>query len=234
IVRRKGITETGLVAIILVLASGIVLGALVYQFTVKGKQVGSIELCRQNVLTASKVVALGKADIWPITNCFTEDLGKLPEKEEEAITLIAEGIRKCWYMWGEGKLTPWSSTWLSRNIMCHVCTMFEPSAEVSIEKLHGWMRTHNIPGKELTYYDFLKEGYIPFIYPALEEEAKAKKVDLTKGMKWAVFYAYGTRADWLRFPLIGGLVLEEPKQGVAFLPTNELGGICTYTTIKLK
>jgi hypothetical protein len=131
---KKNAQTATLAMIIIVLASSIVIGALIYKISATGNCKTNTEACRFSILAAAKSKKI-KGGI-PITElkCSRENLQKcdviLKKKDiveddkinqDKAHKIIADAMAECWYMVGEGKLDPFSS-WDTKGISyCLVC-----------------------------------------------------------------------------------------------------------------
>jgi len=91
------------------------------------------------------------------------------KNEEEIAQLYSEEILSCWSMMGEGKLSLFPNWWVTKfgvgtvHPSCVICSRMAfdkvglEKSEIDISKadILEYMMTHKIPGKELTYYEYI-------------------------------------------------------------------------------
>lgn len=143
---RRGIGETALVAIILAVVGGLVVGGVVGTIVIKGKARIDIEACKANVATA----ALSKQTL-PVTKCYTNPVGELEFSGKESDYVpkvsrqIADLVSDCKYQFGEVNALPWkgpSFRFFEGYGICFVCSTF--SLPVPKGKSFASLKTQDI------------------------------------------------------------------------------------------
>ncbi|MBW2981368.1 hypothetical protein KY343_00680 [Candidatus Woesearchaeota archaeon] len=140
-IRNKKADVGTLALLIIVLASSSVLGGFVYKWASEAKEESKIEACRLSILRAAQEkrvgipgvkkpgVALSKLD------CPRGELGDIIIRKKDVVEddkinqdkthrMIAEGMRECWRMAGEGTLDPfsyWSDDTYEGQSLCLQC-----------------------------------------------------------------------------------------------------------------
>ena len=166
---RRGIGETALIAIILAVAGGLVIGGVVTTIVIKGKGRVDLDACRANVLTASQT-----AQLIPVNKCFTKNAGNLEYSgktatyQREVAGQVSKLMQECRYQFGEASHLPWRGDFFTRGEpICFTCSTFRlpekaPNA-VTTHSLRQWMEKNVLPGGQ-TYYDYIIES-VPFKDP---------------------------------------------------------------------
>jgi len=130
-----------LALIIIVLATAAVLGGFVYKWGVQQGEESKVEACRLSILRAAQEKKIGMPGVKEAGTAFSKlecPRGELGDiyitksdvvendviNQDKAHRIIAEGMRECWYMAGEGKYDPfsyWSSDTDKGKSICLIC-----------------------------------------------------------------------------------------------------------------
>lgn len=128
--------ETAIIAVILVLASGLVIGGAMQYFIVGAKNKISLDACRLNVKTAAVAAVAGKEV--KLDNCFTKDVGALtysgkPEEFEKEMSIhIGQQLADCAYQFDPKLGVPYQKEWLSSSTVCFICSTFSFPEETPV------------------------------------------------------------------------------------------------------
>ena len=172
----RGLAEGALVAIIIAIASGIVLGGVAGTLVLKGKQKLNIAACKADVEAAALTAQLAQ-----VNSCYTKPIGALDFSgneltyAEEVSKQVSELLYECRFQFGEAPHLPWKGSWLSTEPICFVCSTFSlpekapPGLKgqklgVSTSKLADWLKSHKTATGKTTYYDYVIQS-IPFKDP---------------------------------------------------------------------
>lgn len=157
---RKAIAETALVAIILAVAGGLVLGGVAVSIIGKGRGQVDLNACRSNVALAVK----SKQTI-DVRQCYTREVGSLDYSgnrdtyTEEMASQVARYLYECRYQFGESAGVPWKGNVWSNIHVCSVCSTFslpaEGKGEIRTDDIIKWMREHKLSTGP-TYEEYLK------------------------------------------------------------------------------
>ncbi len=139
---KKTAEVSALAAIIIVLASAILIGGVVYKLAIEGKALSDIEKCRLSILAAAttkSAPSVGEKVPVPKTGthyipirCTRGKLGDVVLKKEDIVEnsvinqdkahkIIADAMAECWWMVGEGKLDPFSNWQDKGKSYCLMC-----------------------------------------------------------------------------------------------------------------
>ena len=115
--------------------------------------------------------------------------GDRNKKEESINRIVSREIAECWSMMGEGKLQIFTREVTKKN-SCVICTQVEfgENLKKDFQTINGiakYMFEHKVPGKEISYYEFLYGKNNPEIYNSKEDF-------LTTNKKSIVFYEKST------------------------------------------
>lgn len=191
---RRGIAEAALVAIILAVAGGIAIGAVVINITVQGKERINIEACRSNVIAASKTAQLLK-----VTKCFTDANGHLEYSgnkktySKEIGSQIGQMLRDCRYQFGETDALPWKGYLFDSGSICFACSTFSLPSDapdnLGRQFVINAMQEQKLRSGE-TYYDYVVKS-APFNdkdYLFIEEATRTSNLFLLEqGLKFEKF-----------------------------------------------
>jgi hypothetical protein len=92
----------------------------------------------------------------PPIECKTNIVEVKTDEEEEIKHILAEGARKCWQTWREGKET----FSIGSDIFCHVCSIQEHDVNFQLSGFDGYIQNILMPGTKMTYYDYFTQSLI--------------------------------------------------------------------------
>ncbi|MBR9691286.1 hypothetical protein GOV06_00710 [Candidatus Woesearchaeota archaeon] len=124
-----------LAMIIIVVASALVIGAVIYRLTKDAGCKTNIEACRFSILLAAESKRAPKpfaGEPYSAIKCPRDELCDLTIKKKDIVEdglinqdkahkLIADAMAECWYMVGEGKIDPFSYWDTGGQSYCLVC-----------------------------------------------------------------------------------------------------------------
>ena len=126
--------------------------------------------CRAVLASRSNaVVKTGEFFLGEITQkCKKDEIKESVKSEDEAMEVIADSMKRCWYRYGEGEYD-FMSSWDKEGNWCFTC------ARVNIEDKNGlgiyeysdlidWMSNNEIVyknGSKISYYDYVNVKYSP-------------------------------------------------------------------------
>ena len=153
------------------------------------------QTCWNDVALHSKLVGATKAEVTPDIKCPThQETIKKSDSDEEASQKIATAWARCWANWHRGQAVLFNDT----GTYCHVCHIFTFENREQLEGLYTYMRTHNVPGTEMNYLNYLtpfstqETGYVEYFPTELSEDQK-KEVGETLDLendKYAIIFLY--------------------------------------------
>jgi len=199
---KKGMTQKTIIEILLAIVSALILMLVLGQFGDILTDTTPREICKVSAYTRSayfeKNIAFQKIFGIPSLKCKTEYdcLATGSGCSKPYITTKvkdAEGIKKeiagnmynCWDNFGEGKIDPIGGSFNLGSNVCLICSRikFDDKAKSEIKQVNNlvdYLSTNKIPGKNITYSQFLTRSNKP---NALGAEYK---IDLSK--EYAVVY----------------------------------------------
>jgi len=152
--KKAELTTTQIVTIVILVVSFIVLVAF-FVFLNFGKT-SSEEVCRNSVLLSSKGLTDSSVNCKTDYICLSKsgrcekqnsvEIIKVKDKDE-LFSVLAEKMKRCWWMFGEGKYDYAGSRWVNKNV-CSFCSEIYFDESVS-EFLDG---ERSIPKDELYVY----------------------------------------------------------------------------------
>jgi hypothetical protein len=131
-IRSKKADVGTLALIIIVLASAAVLGGFVYKWGTGAKEESKVEACRMSILNAARSKQLNfQAPLLSI-DCPRGQLGDIILRKKDIVEdnkidvkkahrIIAEGMKECWHMVGEGLYDPFSAWEGADTSYCLIC-----------------------------------------------------------------------------------------------------------------
>lgn len=162
---KRGITVRFLIIIIIAVISLAVIIAFLIKFP--GREIIDKETCHQSVLMRS-MPGIGEAMKRTVNlRCKTEDI-LINYKDKELIKeRIANAMYDCWWMLGEGRLSPFLEGNLKEmgilpaKSACVICSKIEFSDRTrkkftSID-ITDYVQDIKIPGKEITYFEYFTD-----------------------------------------------------------------------------
>lgn len=177
--------ETAVIAIILVLASGLVIGGAMQYFVVGAKNKINLDACRLNVRTAAIAAIAGK-DV-KLDNCFTQDVGHLKysgdaEQYEKEVSLqIGQQLADCAYQFDPKLGVPYQKEWFGSSTVCFICSTFsfpeDPPGNIPVlaqDRLLGVLRSTKKTAQQ-SYFDAFS-----FALPFPGDPDRGTYVSLTK------------------------------------------------------
>ncbi len=151
--------ETVVVTAIVVIIAGAILLFAAKLIADIGKESVDREACRNSVLLKERSKVLGKPLIGDIT-CETNFVEVDDTGLDEIKSIVTNEAYDCWYQFGEGERDFLSDydAWKGDN-WCFVCSRIDYSEDVQKEvsgyELVGYWAENKIPGKSLTFFDYL-------------------------------------------------------------------------------
>jgi len=129
---KKHAQTSTVVFLIIILASALVIGILVYKVSTGAQSKTKIDACRFSILAAAQSKKLQSGNPLTEMKCPRGELGDVLLKkrdivedgkinQDKAHKIIADAMAECWYMSGEGKADPFAN-WDKRGISyCLIC-----------------------------------------------------------------------------------------------------------------
>lgn len=251
--KKAELTTTQIVIIIILIASFLIL--LYFLFFYNPANVSEEELCYNSVVLSSGTSIAGSqtVDLDCRTKyvCITKDGGceKMtdPEKikvgnKEEVYLALAEEMRKCWSMFGEGKLEYVGDDILGGDLHCSICSQvaFDDSTKkieglstgiIDREDFFKYLTSKKIKDSDLTYSEYLYEinNFEGFNSLLKEQNSEFGSIDTSKS-HYIVMGIYAEGSDFLKVVTgttigvitIGGIIAA-PFTGGASLGLTKIG-----------
>ena len=153
----------------------VVLGSISYVIFVEREDVFTRKICQISVYFSDQTLGIfekiGLGGIY----CKTywkefEDL-----KKDKFLGSIAENMRQCWWMWGEGKLDPSGKNLVKwSDNQCFNCYIVEPLGdvpEITLQDLEDYLITKSIADTDTSYWNYFKgfnNNGIIFNFPSIQ------------------------------------------------------------------
>lgn len=244
---KRGIAETTLVVLILTMVTAGLLGGFTYNYIKKQQAQNPEEICRLSIFKAAQLKKIsGGQQLSPI-DCERTELVLTKDditeddkiNQEKASKILAEGMRRCWHMVGEGKMDPFSNWDTKETSYCLVCKTikFDGALQRFIEESStnketaqkrgpggfiqspmNYVAQTTMPGRQETYWQYLYKSE-----PRLEQQSftnLAKSVIEEDSLMLVSMYKTDQKSTLVTAALaVGGFVLVVG------------GGILTYTGV---
>ncbi len=254
---KKGEMSTKqIVTLIILITSFLIL--LYFLFFFNPADASDEEICRNSVALRSGAGVID-SEVVPLDCktsyvCFTEDgsCEKMtnPEKikvesKEDVYYGLAEEMRKCWWMFGEGKLKYISDEIKGNNLYCSICSQVTfddsilelegfSSGEIDRKEFFDYLASKKIEGSSETYMDYLiGTNNVEGMEDLLEEQNSSfGSINLRKS-QYVVMGAYSEGSDVGKV-LVGALGLLIVIKGVVLaIPSggSSLGLVWTGVTL---
>ncbi|MBU0958357.1 MAG: hypothetical protein KKB31_00285 [Nanoarchaeota archaeon] len=171
--KRGELTTQQIVTLVILIVSFIIILIFIFLLDLGGTT--DAEICRNSVVLRGNSVVPGDAvglDCGREYLCITKDGScegltnpevKKVDNLEGIYGVVAEEMRSCWWMFGEGKVKYIDDAALKRN-HCSICDqiLFDDSLEellegevkISKDALYDYLATNNMVGKENTYAEY--------------------------------------------------------------------------------
>lgn len=141
------------------------------------------DMCRNSVKIASyKVSGMG---LYENIKCPTQYQTITQTSNEEIKNEIAERMRKCYWMFGEGKFELFEEE--SENF-CAVCYVLDFKEKKKITGLTNYLLTNKLQGSQISYYEYLT----PFqkTEDLVAQTTNAKEDFIDTHQKYAIMFNY--------------------------------------------
>jgi hypothetical protein len=160
---KKGMMETIVKAIPVIIIGAILLGVVLVSIFVFTKSSVDREACRDSVLLKARSKVLGNT-LFDQLQCETDNVKVKATAEDEIYTELAGEMYDCWYQFGEGKVDFLDDydAWQGDR-WCFVCSkltfdedVVEDVDGVSVDNFNDFMATKTIPlKKEQTFHNYI-------------------------------------------------------------------------------
>lgn len=173
---KKGtsVGRDSVVNLILALAVLVVLVGLFYVVFVEKEDVFTRKICQISVYLSDQTVGifqkLGIGGVY----CKTYYKEFEDMKKDEFLNKIAENMRQCWWMWGEGERDPAGENLVKwSDYQCFNCYVIEPLGdvpEITIEDLESYLIDEYIGDSDTNYWNYFKgfnNNGIIFNFPSI-------------------------------------------------------------------
>lgn len=160
--------------------------------------------------------------------------GDKDKKQEALKRIVSREIAECWHIMAEGKLQIFTRPFMFSESQCVICTQVEFGENIQKEfkNINGvvkYMVEHKVPGKEVSYYEFLYGTKTPEIYDKENDFLTTKKKAIVfyenstnkfASATYTVLFAamstaVGAKAGATTGGLIGSVVIPIPGVGTA-------------------
>jgi hypothetical protein len=226
--KKAEITTHQLVLLIVLIIGFVIILFLLFRLNL-GKESDS-EICHNSVMeraTLSKTPL--DADTVPLNCqrqyvCITKDgscealtkpIKKKVKSEDEIYKVLAEELRNCWWMFGEGNAKFIDNEAIPKNY-CSICSQISfddsvkkdiiSSGKIDKKLLYEYMAKTKIPEKKITYSEYLyKTNDLNLIFgEAIKQGAGFGEIDISK--TYYAFMVVPTKTNWITWAAGGALV----------------------------
>jgi len=154
----------------------ILLIGIIYVTSDRGGPVFSDWLCMASVYLSDQTK--GATEKIPFLGdiflCETKHVVIEENKEEKVLQEIADKMRTCWWMWGDGDWDPSPNVFKWDQNKCFTCHRLETTdgiPDISLEGLTNYLQDNEISRTEMTYWNYLrgdKGNAIMFNFPSVQ------------------------------------------------------------------
>jgi len=176
--------------ILAVIGLGVLIGVVFLIFS-PSFGIASEWSCKTSVgLSSGTFGILNKLGIDSIM-CYTDDVKSEAKEKQKALNDIAEYMRKCWNMWGEGNLNPeGKNIFYGREEKCFTCYKInfpELKESVSITDINKYLqdtRKYNKLKGENSYWNYFKKSnpanLVNILLPSKSEDKNVNIIEKNK------------------------------------------------------
>ncbi len=208
--RGQEVGRSAVLGLILALAILVVLVGVLYVVFVEREDVFTRKICQISVYFSDQTVGIfHKLGIGGVF-CKTYYKEFKDVKKDKFIEDIAEKMRQCWWMWGEGKYDPAGDNLVKwSDYQCFNCYIIEPLGdvpEITSEELENYLQREYIPDSDTTYWNYFKgfnDNGIIFNVPSLYDFEKPL---FEKGRLYSVTFVEDTKPSVITRVIEGGVV----------------------------
>ncbi len=232
---KKAMTAGFLVAMIIVIASFMMIAATIMRFMSGAEEKQAEELCRESVAiraTAAVRAFGGEFKLSPLL-CKTIDK-KVKGDREEVQEVIANKMAKCWDMFGAGLYTTTvfeNTNMFGNDNNCFLCYVLpvekirddEGQKVITEDQFHDFLRSRDIPrAKGTSYLNYIQtkaggDGYVAtFLFP---------ETGITEGRAYGIVYKGKKEncGDSCKYVIGAGIAVGAVLGGILYV----VGGIVT-------
>lgn len=209
--RGEEVGRSRTIELLLGLAVLIVLVGVIVVFVEK-EDVFTRRICQMSVYLSDQTVGvfhkLGIGGIY--CNTYYKEFEDL--KKNEFLEKLAENMRQCWWMWGEGKLDPSGPNLVKwSDYQCFNCYVIEPLRdvpEITLEELENHLQREYIPDSDTIYWNYFKgfnNNKIIFNFPSLgdPEDPSFKEKPLFRNELYSITFVENTEPSVITRVLTG-------------------------------
>lgn len=233
---KKGqLTQQQLVLIILSVLGFIIL--LYFLGMLPIKPVASTQMCHLSVVARSTSIAgMEAGKIFPL-RCKTKEVEIKTADKLEIEKKLADEMRECWSMLGEGKLDFLTGGPFGEKGMCMICSIItfdkavqKKTPKISASEFYNYLNTATIPEKQMSYLQYFTESEVPPFAPASLPEMPTLEQTLNTTSpintteQQAVLFIMGKKGWWERPALGFTAAVAGAKIGIIAGPYGAIGG----------
>ncbi|MBI2105357.1 glycine zipper family protein [Candidatus Woesearchaeota archaeon] len=161
-------------------AALIILIGVIYVASDRGGPVFSDWLCRASVYLSDQTLGFTeKTGLGNIFLCKTKEILIEDNREEKVLQEVADRMRTCWWMWGEGNWDPSPNVFKWDQNKCFTCHRLETTSgtpDITIEELTNYLQDNEISRTNTDYWNYLRGdngNAIIFDFPSAEDKNEA-------------------------------------------------------------
>lgn len=207
---KRGVARESVINLLIGLAVLVVLVGVLYVVFAEREDVFTRKICQISVYFSDQTIGifhkLGIGGVYCKT--YYKEFEKL--KKDEFLEKIAENMRQCWWMWGEGKRDPVGDNLVKwSDYQCFNCYVVEPLGdvpEITLEELENYLQKEYIPDSDTIYWNYFKgfnNNGIIFNFPSLRNSGEPL---FKKDKFYTVTFVEDTRPSVIARFLEGGAV----------------------------
>ena len=185
--KKKGMfTQTKIAYFVLIIIVGLIFVKFVSDWGERVAEESEIEKCRSSIERNAKL-RIGKLNLGAETECNTRHRKIKNWDEERAKQELARQLYLCWRESGRGRLNLFDEP----DVYCRICSQIDIEG-VTVAGFKDYLLDNKIPGKQISYYEYLAavEGGTQNPISTVEKE-EVKRIpdgEITPGKYYVIFY----------------------------------------------
>lgn len=212
---KKGMTAGALTAILITLVVVVIVLSLYQTISTRYVQVQQAAECKQSVAAYASLAELTKDEITVPITCPLREITVDSSNAYDIQKAVAEEMKTCWDMWGEGKYRLFEE----EGIYCHICSIVDfKNEELSIVGFPQFLNNEPIPKSTQTYAQYIGGFSVGDVTDLLSDQDRvAMKQSLSQDVmamdkEYAVVFIYA-RGDKFIADLLQGIRAETAFAG---------------------
>jgi len=255
----KGLAETTLVILVLTMIGAGVLGGFTYKYVKSQQEHEPEEICKLSIFKAAQLKKVTGGEQLSPLDCERMDLTITKDdiveddkiNQERASFMLAQGMKRCWDMVGNGRMDPFSNWDTAEQSYCLICKnikfdsdlksfLAESAENPKVAQRRGdgafikspipYLQTTTVPGRDETYWRYfyntdprLSQQDITKVGAQMVGEDSVMLVNMYKTEEKSTFLQAAAVAGGVVLVVGGGLLAATGVGAVIGVPLIKVG-----------